>query len=116
MVNERDKIKFEEEKRAYTVRARNEQYLICTKPFNPKHTVLYTIIDLVEGIRGTNDFIFNPYNYAITEDCLRCLKDLISGEAKISKRNRIPLKIKSVYVFDSFLEDFICIQLQMKIT
>ena len=88
-----DKLKFAEEKQMYTIRARNDRYLVCTKPFNPKRTVLYTIIDLIEGIRGTNDFILNPYNYELAEDCQQCLKDITSGEAKISSRNKIPLKI-----------------------
>ena len=90
-----DKLKFAEEKQMYTIRAKNDRYLICTKPFNPKHTVIYTIVDLVENIRGTNNFIFNPYDYALEEDCLQCLKDLASGEVGISSRNKIPLKIES---------------------
>jgi hypothetical protein len=90
-----DKLKFVEEKQAYTIRAKNHRFLICTKPFNPKHTVIYTIVDLKEKIRGTNNFIFNPYNYVLTEDCEQCLRDLMSGEVEISFRRRIPLQIES---------------------
>lgn len=39
------KIWFEGEKRPYTVRACDERFAICTKPFNLRKTVLYTIID-----------------------------------------------------------------------
>ncbi len=91
---EGNKIKFAEEKQMYNIRAGNDRYLICTKPFNPRHTVLYSIVDLLENIRGTNDYIFNPYDYSLTTDCRQCLKDLISGEVKISTRNRIPLKFE----------------------
>jgi hypothetical protein len=92
-INIGEKIRFAEEKQMYTIRAKNDRYLICTKPFNPKHTVIYTIVDIIESIRGTNDFIFNPYDYTVTEDCQQCLKDLISGKTKISSRNKISLKI-----------------------
>jgi len=36
------KIWFAGEKHPYKVRARNERYLICTKPFNLRHAVLRT--------------------------------------------------------------------------
>lgn len=89
-----DKIKFTEEKRPYTIRACNERYLICTKPFNPLHTVLYSIVDLQEKIRGRNWWIFNIYDYKDDEGCEDCLRDLLSGECEISPRNRIALNIE----------------------
>ena len=88
-----DKIKFVEEKHPYTIRACNDRFLICTKPFNPKHTVLYTIVDLQEGIRGRNWWVFNIYEYKDDADCKQCLDDLISGECEISYRHRIKLNI-----------------------
>lgn len=90
-----DKIRFIEEKNPYTIRACNDRYLICTKPFNLQHTVLYSIVDLQEGIRGTNWWVFNVYEYMDAEDCKKCLDDLISGECEISHRNRIKLNIKN---------------------
>ena len=62
--NKGQKIWFAEEKRPYTIRACNERYLICTKPFNlqPK-TVMYTIVDLEEEIRGTDGYSIGPYDY-----------------------------------------------------
>ena len=41
-----DKVYVPNEKQPYRVKARDERYIICTKPFNLKHTVLYFIIDL----------------------------------------------------------------------
>ena len=92
-----DKIKFTEEKRAYTIRACNDRYLICTKPFNPKHTVLYTIVDLQEGIRGRDFWIFGIYEYKDEMECWRCLNDLKAGVCEISRRNRIKLNIEKHY-------------------
>lgn len=45
--NKGQKIWFAEEKRPYMIRACNERYLICTKPFNlqPK-TVMYTSVSI----------------------------------------------------------------------
>ena len=53
-----DKIHFEGERNAYTIRACDSRYLICTKPFNPRKTVLYTIVDLQEKVRGTENLVF----------------------------------------------------------
>lgn len=87
-----DKIKFEEEKQAYTIRARNDRFLICTKPFNLKKTVLYSIVDLHEGIRGTENLVFGMG--AETDwQCWEMLTRLVEGTSEISRRNYIELKI-----------------------
>ena len=88
-----DKIRFAEEKKPYTIRACNDRFLICTKPFAPKHTVLYTIVDLQKEIRGTDWWVLGIYDYINDSDCKQCLDDLVSGECEISHRNRIKLNI-----------------------
>ena len=109
-----DKIYFAEEKRPYTVRACDDRFLICTKPYNFKpKTVIYTIVDLVEGIRGTDNYSIGWCDYYETKDCERMLNELqktaneatteiIDGKvvhiepimgAYISRRNRIELNI-----------------------
>ena len=50
---------FKGERQKYTVQVSSERYLICTKPFNAKNTVLYTIVDLKEGVRGADNLIFS---------------------------------------------------------
>lgn len=87
-----DKIKFAEEKRPYKIRACNERFLVCTKPFNPKHTVMYTIVDLKENVRGTESLIF-CMGFETDEECKEALERLISGETEVSYRNRIQLNI-----------------------
>lgn len=52
------KIKFLGEKQKYTVRASNTAYAICTKPFNARKTVLYTIVDIIQDIRGPENLVF----------------------------------------------------------
>ena len=109
-----DKIYFAEEKKPYTIRACNERFLICTKPYNFKpKTVIYTIVDLVEEIRGTDNYSIGWCDYYDTKDCQRMLKELqktadseqievIDGRrvhiqplmgTYISRRNRIELNI-----------------------
>lgn len=87
-----NKIYFQEEKKPYTVRACNDRYLICTKPFNILHTVQYTIVDLIENIRGTENLIFGA-SYETDEECNEAILRLNSGETEISYRNRIDLNI-----------------------
>lgn len=109
-----DKIRFAEEKKPYTIRACDDRFLVCTKPYNfrPK-TMLYTIVDLVEGIRGTDGYSIGCYDYYKTEDCEAILKELqawakaekteiIDGQeviveplfgTYISRRNRVELHI-----------------------
>ena len=86
------KIKFKEEKQRYTIKACDDQYFICTKPFNAKKTVLYTIVDLKNNIRGTENLIFCA-GFETDELCQEALNRLQSGESKISHRNRIGLNI-----------------------
>lgn len=89
-----DRIRFKEEKRPYTVRACDERFLVCTKPYNLRpHTVQYTIVDLVEEIRGTDGYSISPYDYYSDKDCQDYLEELQSGESHISYRNWIPLNI-----------------------
>jgi hypothetical protein len=89
-----DRIKFAAERQRYTVRAAGKRYLVCTKPFNLRHTVLYTIVDLVKGIRGTENLIFG-LGFETQEDCDAALARLEAGETEVSHRNFVPLDIES---------------------
>lgn len=92
------KIWFEGERQGYTVKACDDRYAICTKPFNPLKTVLYTIVDFKEGIRGRNNLIFNIYDYKKQEDIDQCLKDLNSevDPTQVSHRHHVALKITKI--------------------
>jgi hypothetical protein len=75
-----DRIRFEDEKRPYTVQAISAtgRYLACTKPFAARRTVLYTVVDLLARVRGVDNSIGNSLGYETREDCERAL-DLIEG-------------------------------------
>lgn len=89
------KIKFLEERQRYTVQACDSRYAVCTKPFNCRKTVLYTIIDVQENIRGPENLIF-CMGFETKEQCQEALVRLAKGESEISYRNRIPLVIESL--------------------
>ena len=87
-----DKIRFAEEKQAYKVRACDERYLICTKPYNLQRTVIYTIVDLDKEIRGIEDLVF-CLGFEKDKDCQEALQRLQSGVSGVAHRNRMPLNI-----------------------
>lgn len=87
-----DKVYVPNEKRPYRVRARDERYIICTKPFNPQKTVLYFIVDLVDKWRAPDNMIFCR-GYESDEDCIERLKELQNGSIELSVRRGIPLDI-----------------------
>lgn len=88
-----DKIKFNNEKQRYTVQARNERFMICTKPFNAKKTVWYTIIDTERYCRGVDNLIFKP-GYETKEQCDRNLQYLAENKMEVSYRNVIKLDVE----------------------
>ena len=83
-----DKIFVPLEVRPYTVRCRDERYIICTKPFNLKRTVMYFIIDTVKGIRGPDNMIF-CFGYETQEQCEERLKELQTGVIEVSQRRSV---------------------------
>ncbi len=93
-----DKIKFVGEKQRFTVQALNERFVICTKPFNLKKTVFYSIIDLKENVRGRDNLVFGFWDgYESKQSCELALEELKKGEMEVSRRNRVPLKIEKIY-------------------
>lgn len=90
-----DKIWFEGERLGYTVQARDARYLVCNKPFNPRRTVLYCVVDTVENIRGPEGVVFG-IGAETSHQCLRMLRRVSTGRTDISYRRRAPLKIVKV--------------------
>lgn len=87
-----DKVFVKNQKRPYKVRARDERYIICTKPYNPQHTVLYFIIDLKEKWRAPDDRLFCS-GYESDEDCNERLKELQNNQIKLSSIRGVALDI-----------------------
>ncbi len=80
------------EKKPYKVRCRDDRFIILTKPFNIKHTVQYTIIDLLNGIIGPDNMVF-CHGYETDQDCLERLHDLQEGVSEVSRRRCLPITI-----------------------
>ena len=78
------------ETRPYRVKCRDERFIICTKPFNPKRTVMYFIIDLELGMRGPDNMVF-CCGYETQEQCEERLKELQNGQIEVSKRRSVAL-------------------------
>jgi hypothetical protein len=93
-LNVGDRVWLSTHKRAWTVRARDERYVVLTQPFNPKRTVTYTVIDLELGIRGTSDCWGSGFES--DEDVARSMKLFADGTAEISVRNNVTLDIVRV--------------------
>lgn len=89
------KLKFAEEKQRYTIQASNRFYSVCTKPFNLKKTVLYTIVDWRNSIRGTENLIFG-FGAETREQCEEMLNRITNAESDISHRNWTQLNIEQV--------------------
>lgn len=89
------KIKFVEEKQFYTIRASNIAFSVCTKPMNALKTVLYTIIDWNNNIRGTENLVFGM-GAETNRGCEEMLERLTQGESEVSHRNRIKLNIEKL--------------------
>lgn len=87
-----DKVYIPEHKRPFRVKARDDRYIICTKPFNAQHTVTYFIVDLVDKWRAPDNMIFCS-GYETDEQCQERLKELQSGKIELSVRRGIPLDI-----------------------
>lgn len=87
-----DKVYIPGEKRPYTVRVRDDRYIICTKPYNPKQTVLYFIIDLAKKWRAPDDRLLCS-GYETDEQCKERLSELQCGDIELSRRRGLPLDI-----------------------
>lgn len=90
------KLKFKGEKQRYTVMASNHFLSVATKPFNAQKTVLYTIIDWHEQVRGTENLVFGR-GAETKEQCEEMLERLTQGETAISHRNFTELEIEESY-------------------
>lgn len=91
-----DKVKFASQKRPYTVRAitSDGRFVICTKPFNPQRTVLYTVIDFDTGRRGPDDY--GGLGYETPEQIASALARFDDGDAEVTVRHDVYLDIELV--------------------
>lgn len=116
------KILFSNDNIAFTVKAIDKRFAICTRRFDKKEDksivdyqvemgayfskreaekclkdeIIYTIIDFKSNIRSTDSWIFGKFDYNAQSDIDQCLSELNSGETELSRRNQVPLSIKLV--------------------
>lgn len=89
-----DKIRFAEERNSYTVQvvSSDGRWAVCTKVFAPADTVIYTVVDFEDQVRGRDNF--HGLGYETPEECRRACGMFESGEATYSHRHPpIPLNI-----------------------
>ena len=87
-----DRVYVAGEKRPYRVRCRDSRFIICTKPYNPRHTVIYFILDLELGIRGPDNQVF-CMGYESQAQCEERLQELQTGRIEVSRRRSVPIRI-----------------------
>lgn len=99
-----DRIRFSEERQAYTIQARGERYLVCTKPFNLRRTTLYTVVDLELWMRGPENLIFGR-GTETREQCEEMLARLEGRDpdlvepTEVSRRRWIPVSVERMHGF-----------------
>lgn len=87
-----DLVWFAGESKPYRIQARSPRFLVCTKPFNLQKTVLYSIVDLDHGVRGTENLIFCE-GFETQAQCREALARLVNGETEVSHRNYVEVVV-----------------------
>jgi len=90
-----DKIWFDTMRYAFTVRCCTDRFAVCTRPFAPRKTVLYCIVDKVEKVRGPEDLILG-FGAETDQQCQEMLERVSKGESKVSRRRALPLVIQKI--------------------
>ena len=88
-----DRVYVDGETKPYRVRCRDDRFIICTKPYNPRRTVQYFIIDLEKRLRGPDNMVF-CLGYESDEDCRERLSELQSGMIEVSLRRSVVLDVE----------------------
>lgn len=95
-----DKVRFRGMKKFFTVRCADKRFAICTMPYNLRPgMVIYTIMDVLHGVRGVDNMVFGMHDYVSDEDCEAALEELRSGELEVSSRNRVNIDLTEIIVY-----------------
>ena len=85
------KIKFDSERHRYTVQAFDDRFIVCTKPFNVQKTYLYSVVDLLQGKRGSFGKWGPPRDMDTPAGAKLMIDMLQSWEATLPCKNMVPL-------------------------
>lgn len=86
------KVWFRSHVRPFKVIASNRFYSVCTKPFNAKKTVIYTVVDWRNKFCGTENTLWGG-GAETEEECQEMLHRITSGKSDISSRNWAKLDV-----------------------
>lgn len=81
------KLQWKGQKKKFKVIARNDNFIIITRPYNPKKTFEYSILDL-EYMECNKDNYYCRYDYQDVEECKKALEKLQQTREE-EKRTRI---------------------------
>lgn len=91
-----ERVWFADETRPMTVQAVSSsgRFVVCTKPFAARKTVLYSMLDTVLNVRGVDNTIGNSMGYETREQCEHAAQSFELGDHEFSRRRQpIPLHI-----------------------
>lgn len=85
-------------RRWWTVEAADQRYAIVTRQqdFHPAGTLVYSILDYHEGVRGPCDLTGQGWSSLTPAGCAELLGELQQGTVGLSHRNRLPLQVTAV--------------------
>jgi len=83
-----DTAKFYNDDLTWTVRIRSGQFIILTAMDGK--TPMYTILDLVDMVRGPDNLVFSN-GYITDEDMSERMIELLTGDIAVSRRHRVAL-------------------------
>lgn len=78
------KLRWKGQKRRFKVIARNDNFIIITRPYNPEKTYEYSILDL-EYMKCNHDNYYCKYNYQELKECEEAIKELQEGRNEEKK-------------------------------
>lgn len=90
LIKDHDRVLINGERMPYRAICVSDRYVICTKPFNLRHTVQYFILDKEKGFRGPDNMVF-CMGYETKEQCQERLNELENGETEVSVRRGLPI-------------------------
>lgn len=78
------KLGWKGQNKKFKVVARNDNFIIIARPYNPKRTLEYSILDL-EYMECNHDNYYNKYDYSNKDECIEALIELQENRNKEKK-------------------------------
>lgn len=92
------RIRFDSDRMSMTVRLQSpdHRFAILTRPFPLRNTVLYTVLDFTQGIRGTSNNRFGPFGYETDEGIRGNMDGFQTGDLEVSYRRWVWLRYTDI--------------------